>query len=202
MNGVLYRLIHDSNSSPNGVTANVGSPSLSDTYVAPDPNSIGNARRSQIHEVITAETVDLDKLRELSWGGVPAEYRPKAWQLLLGYLPARKDRRSAALTRKRQEYSDCVRQYYNVPDTERTPGEQKTLRQILVDIPRTNPEDPLFQHPTTQHCMERVLYIWAIRHPASGYVQGINDLLTPFLVVFLSSYTEPTAENVSKLKAV
>ena len=26
----------------------------------------------------------------------------------------------------------------------------------------------------------------AIRHPASGYVQGINDLLTPFLTVFLS----------------
>ena len=23
------------------------------------------------------------------------------------------------------------------------------------------------------------------RHPASGYVQGINDLVTPFLMVFL-----------------
>lgn len=32
---------------------------------------------------------------------------------------------------------------------------------------------------------ERILYIWAIRHPASGYVQGINDLVTPFFVVFL-----------------
>jgi len=35
---------------------------------------------------------------------------------------------------------------------------------------------------------ERILYIWAIRHPASGYVQGINDLVTPFFVVFLSEY--------------
>ena len=34
----------------------------------------------------------------------------------------------------------------------------------------------------------RVLYIWAIRHPASGYVQGINDLVTPFFVVFLSEF--------------
>lgn len=32
------------------------------------------------------------------------------------------------------------------------------------------------------------MYIWAIRHPASGYVQGINDLVTPFFVVFLSAY--------------
>lgn len=30
----------------------------------------------------------------------------------------------------------------------------------------------------------------AIRHPASGYVQGINDVATPFLVVFLSEYLE------------
>nr|XP_025033564.1 TBC1 domain family member 22B [Pelodiscus sinensis] len=35
---------------------------------------------------------------------------------------------------------------------------------------------------------ERILFIWAIRHPASGYVQGINDLVTPFFVVFLSEY--------------
>ena len=41
---------------------------------------------------------------------------------------------------------------------------------------------------------ERILFIWAIRHPASGYVQGINDLVTPFFVVFLSEF-------VSKLLA-
>lgn len=28
------------------------------------------------------------------------------------------------------------------------------------------------------------------RHPASGYVQGINDLVTPFLAVFMSEYCE------------
>ena len=36
--------------------------------------------------------------------------------------------------------------------------------------------------------LERILYVWAIRHPASGYVQGINDLATPFFQVFLSAY--------------
>lgn len=35
---------------------------------------------------------------------------------------------------------------------------------------------------------ERILFIWAIRHPASGYVQGINDLVTPFFVVFLCEH--------------
>ena len=31
--------------------------------------------------------------------------------------------------------------------------------------------------------LERVLFIWAMRHPASGYVQGINDIVTPFYTV-------------------
>ena len=38
--------------------------------------------------------------------------------------------------------------------------------------------------------VERILYIWAIRHPASGYVQGINDLVTPFLIVFLQEHVD------------
>jgi len=43
--------------------------------------------------------------------------------------------------------------------------------------------------------IERILYVWAIRHPASGYVQGINDLVTPFYQVFLSSYITSNAEE-------
>lgn len=36
--------------------------------------------------------------------------------------------------------------------------------------------------------MIRILFTWAIRHPASAYVQGINDLCAPLLLVFLSEY--------------
>ena len=36
--------------------------------------------------------------------------------------------------------------------------------------------------------MTRILFIWAVRHPASAYVQGINDLCAPLLLVFLSEY--------------
>src|SRR5690606_33587958 len=66
--------------------------------------------------------------------------------------------------------------------------EAETLRQILVDLPRTCPELPFFHQPPVQRSMERILYLWSIRHPASGYVQGINDLLTPLFVVFMSVY--------------
>jgi hypothetical protein len=48
----------------------------------------------------------------------------------------------------------------------------------------------IFQQVVVQELFERILFIWAIRHPASGYVQGINDLVTPFFVVFLSEFIE------------
>jgi hypothetical protein len=43
--------------------------------------------------------------------------------------------------------------------------------QILLDVPRTCSSSVLFQHQTVQRSLERILYIWALRHPASGYVQ-------------------------------
>ena len=47
-----------------------------------------------------------------------------------------------------------------------------------------------FLYKLLQEMVERILYIWAIRHPASGYVQGINDLVTPFLMVFLQDFVD------------
>lgn len=55
--------------------------------------------------------------------------------------------------------------------------------QVLVDVPRTCPSLPSFHTDFVQRSLERVLFIWAMRHPASGYVQGINDIVTPFYTV-------------------
>lgn len=35
-----------------------------------------------------------------------------------------------------------------------------------------------------------------MRHPASGYVQGINDVATPFIVVFLSEHLELNLDSL------
>ena len=39
--------------------------------------------------------------------------------------------------------------------------------------------------------LERLLYVWSVRHPASGYVQGMNDLATPFMLVFFAPLHPP-----------
>ncbi|PRQ31227.1 putative Rab-GTPase-TBC domain-containing protein [Rosa chinensis] len=156
-----------------------------------------SARVMKFTKVLSGTTVILEKLRELAWSGIPPYMRPDVWRLLLGYAPSNSDRREGVLRRKRLEYLDCVSQYYDIPDTERSDDEINMLRQIAVDCPRTVPDVSFFQQEQVQKSLERILYTWAIRHPASGYVQGINDLVTPFLVVFLSEHLDGSVDSWS-----
>lgn len=148
-----------------------------------------------------ATSTDLKELQSLSYSGLPVSVRGTTWRLLAGYLPANTERREEALRRKREEYWKCVGQYY---DSRKEESHQDTFRQIHIDIPRMCPLIALFQQRVVQELFERILFIWAIRHPASGYVQGMNDLVTPFFVVFLEEVLPVEVEvesfDVSRLK--
>lgn len=128
--------------------------------------------------------INLKDLRKISWNGIPNPHRPTVWKLLIGYLPANKNRQKTFLQRKRQEYSDGLKHTFSDQHKRDIP----TWHQIEIDIPRTNPHIQLYQFKTVHESLQRILYLWAIRHPASGYVQGINDLVTPFYQTFLSEY--------------
>ncbi|KAM4783944.1 TBC1 domain family member 22A isoform 2-T2 [Cyanocitta cristata] len=156
------------------------------TSVTPALTEREASRLDKFKQLLAGPNTDLDELRKLSWSGIPKRVRPIAWKLLSGYLPANVDRRESTLQRKRKEYFAFVEQYY---DSRNDENHQDTYRQIHIDIPRMSPEVLRLQ-PKVTEIFERILFIWAIRHPASGYVQGINDLVTPFFVVFVCEYIE------------
>ncbi|KAM8972092.1 TBC1 domain family member 22A [Pelodytes ibericus] len=151
-------------------------------------------RLEKFKQLLAGPNTDLDELRKLSWSGIPKPVRSITWKLLSGYLPANVDRRDGTLKRKQKEYFAFIEQYYNSRNDDTN---QSTYRQIHIDIPRMSPETLILQ-PVVTEIFERILFIWAIRHPASGYVQGINDLVTPFFVVFIGDYVaeEEEVENV------
>ncbi|KAK5102828.1 GTPase-activating protein [Lithohypha guttulata] len=177
-----------------------------------------NTRISRINKfkrILQTSTVSLTELRSAAWSGIPEEVRAMTWQLLLGYLPAQSERRITTLDRKRKEYLDGVRQAFGegsaahrnynssglASNSSYTNGRGRGLdealwHQIVIDVPRTNPHIPLYQYEATQRSLERILYVWSLRHPASGYVQGINDLATPFWQVFLAVYI--TDSNIER----
>ncbi|KAL2191960.1 RabGAP/TBC [Thermothelomyces heterothallicus CBS 203.75] len=192
-------------------------------YPSPPPNATPkevdaiNSRITRINKfkrLLQASTIPLPELRALAWSGIPQEVRAMTWQLLLSYLPTSSERRVATLERKRKEYLDGVRQAF---DKGAGPGgssnsnnknsnsgsgrggrglDEAIWHQISIDVPRTNPHIELYSYEATQRSLERILYVWAVRHPASGYVQGINDLVSPFWQVFLGTYiTDPDIES-------
>ncbi|KIY44403.1 RabGAP/TBC, partial [Fistulina hepatica ATCC 64428] len=149
-------------------------------------------RRQKFVDCLSLEDVSMAQLRKIAWSGIPEDMRPAAWQLLLGYLPLPSPLRSSTLARKRSEYQSLVEVAFA---RDRQGLDQQIWHQIEIDVPRTRPGVLLWMHGTTQRSLERILYVWAIRHPASGYVQGINDLATPFFQVFLSAYIDTDPET-------
>ena len=180
--------------------------STSATAKEREAHSTRQTRVDKFKRILQASTVNLTELRSAAWSGIPHEVRSMAWMVLLGYLPASSERRVTTLEKKRKEYLDGIKQVFK--DTSDRPGSSKShartasgavlgrargldetvWHQISIDVPRTSPHLPLYGFETTQRSLERILYLWAMRHPASGYVQGINDLVTPFWQVFLGSY--------------
>ncbi len=150
--------------------------------------------------LLHADNCNMEALRAAGWGGLPMLVRASVWRILTGYLPANKMRRAPALVKKRQEYVGYCHQHYCA---ERSPTEEETMKQIQKDIPRLCPEMKLFQDRTIRQSVERVLFVWAVRHPASGYVQGIDDLCVPFFVVFLlDALAERAAERIEVVTAL
>lgn len=166
-----------------------------------------NTKYAKFTKILTSDSnVNIQDLRKLSWNGIPSELRALTWQILLGYLPTNKSRQSSTLKRKRQEYldglqvvsvnfddSDSEKQYAtersaNEKVSDLNSREKQLYHQINIDVKRTNPTIKLYSYPQTQLSLRKILFLWAVRHPASGYVQGINDLCTPFFHIFLSNY--------------
>jgi len=169
--------------------------SKSATPDRPEPSEVAaKAERDELNSqvsrilkfqaILDSKTVDTSQLRNIAWSGVPADLRPRIWMHMLGYLPSTAERRPRTLQKKREDYLSSINQVFQSPAS----MDQAMWHQIKIDIPRTNPHIKLYSFEASQRALERILYLWAIRHPASGYVQGINDLVTPFFQTFLTEY--------------
>lgn len=189
----LQPMPSSSSSSSSSTDASRVSPNVTNTSVSTCDQSNNSKSTAAIESdpklakfkklIYEDEVCDLNQLRTMAWAGIPSEVRPLTWKLLLGYLPIYRSRRPQALERKRIEYENLVQQYYN-----NKLQNDEMWRQIHIDIPRMQPLISIFQQPVVQRMFERILFIWSVRHPASGYVQGMNDLVTPFFVTYLSEF--------------
>ena len=160
----------------------------------------------KIKEICSQDFISIEELRNICWKGIPFEdplIRAECWKILLGLYPLKKELKISIIQRKKEEYIDMCNVYSNAlsnPEEVMNEEELKIYRQIQKDNPRTMPESSLFQNNKIQFMLTRVLYIWSLRHPASGYVQGFNDLCIPFFIVyFLEKFPEKNVDTILKL---
>ena len=160
----------------------------------------------KITQICSQDFILIEELRNICWNGIPIEeslIRAECWKILLGLYPLKKELKLSTIQRKKDEYLDMCNVYSNAlsnPEEVMNEEELKTYRQIQKDIPRTMPESSLFQNERVQFMLTRVLYIWSLRHPASGYVQGFNDLCIPFFIVyFLEKFPNKNIDTILKL---
>ena len=75
-----------------------------------------------------------------------------------------------------------------------SPYEQENYLQIVIDVKWTCPSEVFAIHKV-KNMLTRTLFVWTFKHPASGYVQGINDLAATLLHVFLLDAIQEGSEE-------
>jgi hypothetical protein len=171
-------------SQPSSSRTTKGASPAATSTVADSSREAAAQRHRRFEELLALPVIDLERIRSLSWAGIPDDFRATVWRLFLDYEPVNSTIRAATLQHKRNDYFDCVERVFS--ESQRhlwTNSQKQTETQIMRDLPRTH--ILLLRNERVQLLFERVLFVWSVRHPASGYVQGMNDLLYPFFFVFL-----------------
>lgn len=148
------------------------------------------------------QIVDVETLKKNSWKGIPDEYRKRTWRIFLDYEPLSVDMAEETLKKKRDDYFICLNSIYEPSKKSHWSNTQKEMiRQISIDLPRSSYK--ILKDDRVKVLFEHVLFVWAIRHPASGYVQGMNDILSPFFVAFIAPFLQPlTIDEICKLENI
>ncbi|KAG5475695.1 hypothetical protein LSCM4_04279 [Leishmania orientalis] len=83
--------------------------------------------------------------------------------------------------------------------TSLSPHEHAILQQMLLDLPRH--QSPIFHASRSVAGMSRCLFLWSQRHPAVGYVQGMDDVVAVFYQVFLADALRQFARDSEQATA-
>ncbi|ELP84653.1 hypothetical protein EIN_173180 [Entamoeba invadens IP1] len=149
-------------------------------------------------DALSPSFINKRHLQKLSWKGIAWQLRHKVWKVLLGQLPLDQNKQASTLQSMRENYKTTrermLKEIYNY--------EQSHLVQIRKDLVRPNKDISFLLNSTIQKMMENVLMVWALRHPACGYVQGMSDIVVPLVYVYLTEYTYDEALTDDRIQRI
>jgi len=141
----------------------------------------------KVEECLNTKFTDISGLKRQCWNGIPPRHRSLTWKILLGYAPTNTSRRSSTISKRRLEYHQRYVQH-STQALSNDPQHVRLHQSIQKDVLRTAPSICIFRDSRVQDSMVRLLYVHACRHPATSYIQGLNDIVAPFFIVFLAGH--------------
>jgi len=227
----LQNVVKTASTSLSKTFETVTSTATSITNTAPVIDAQESAQKKQqdriklFEDAISEPKIKWTKILELSFEGIPDSLRSAYWKLLLGYLPAERDKWEEVTKKKRVMYKDWVTELIIDPH-DKPKGEilqthvasdhplsqandstwnvyfkdKEMMFEIEKDVKRTFPYLHFFNRDdssSSQHyeAIKRLLFIYAKLNPGIAYVQGMNEILAPLYYVFASNPDHEWSKN-------
>ncbi|EGR34296.1 TBC domain protein [Ichthyophthirius multifiliis] len=102
---------------------------------------------TQFGKMLNENQIDYIKLKTKSWNGIPQAYRGVVWKIIIDYQLTNRKQAEAQLKRLREEYNQYVNYYFKNELVRQnfTIQEQKMIKVIEADVPRTQPQQQNLQ---------------------------------------------------------
>ncbi|XP_011378015.1 TBC1 domain family member 16 isoform X1 [Pteropus vampyrus] len=130
------------------------------------------------------------KLRKaIFFGGIDVSIRGEVWPFLLRYYShdSTSEEREALRVQKRKEYAEIQQKRLSMTPEEHRAFWRNVQFVVDKDVVRTDRSNQFFRgegNPNVES-MRRILLNYAVYDPATGYSQGMSDLVAPILAEVL-----------------
>ena len=134
--------------------------------------------------------------RTIFENGIAPESRPFIWPMLFGVLPYSRDSSLVDdhLRRITDEYLNIITQYEQFTDEQKNSSSfvLDTQRIITNDVLRNDRLEEAFKSDDSPNLLllKHVLIAYAVFNRDTGYVQGMNDLVSPLILIFIKEWDE------------
>lgn len=156
-----------------------------------DPNPVS---LTEFNDLVNNGNFDIFK-KEVFERGLDNEARPYGWACLLGIVPFTPDKNAII-----QHFNTKMTEYKRIRDTislytpfqfSHSQNLQDIRRVIYFDVLRTDRHRIQFKGKENPNLglLETDLTVYSLYNRDSGYCQGMSDLLSPFVVLFIKEWT-------------
>lgn len=146
---------------------------------------------SPMSKVLEQEYIEENIIRKICFGGIESKHRPFAWRIIFqtvglkkgmyeSYIKTQDIRYMYLLKRNIENKGETFPLGFNLRISE------KTKHQIDIDIKRLEPQFKIWKGTDISYMYYNILHLIATRRPCLGYIQGMADILVPFVLTFAS----------------